>query len=246
MTKNEVRPIFDSRPNPDISRELDPATGVPDIFESSVIKLKQFAGKRVFIVGDGPKGKGFIQGLKSATEPIIALNATVLAGLPVAWWMCFDHRVIHSPWFYQVHDFKGQILYSTRLNNSLWRTMVGAWKPHYQFRYDHPRMRTISGKDFMPDHSATPLINGYLRGGLTVAGCAIQFAYWAGATEITLVGVDMFGTGHVYGDEVEDKKIYGGQWEWAGKLSKLCHLLRDEHGVTVNTLSETKLEIPYV
>jgi hypothetical protein len=222
--------LLDNRPqHPEIPREPMPGLPYPDIFSA----LPEMP-RRVYIVGSGPNGA---EPFKKIPEDAftIALNSAVTFWRPWDWWMCFDHRVPDSDWWCDVKPSKRtKRLYGARLANRVWsdKTMFPRIEPDFLFRY-HPG---ISGASFVPGQPL--LVEGLLRG-LTVCGCALQFAYYCGAEEAVLCGVDMNGQLHVGGHVNIDEK-YLGVWPWAANLSRLCAHLKTQ-GMAVKTISETAL-----
>jgi hypothetical protein len=87
------------------------------------------------------------------------------------------------------------------------------------------------------------LVEGAIHYGISVAGCAIQLAYNFGAREVLLCGVDMSGDGYWDGTE-NVHPHHGAVWPAARTINALVRWLGEEHGVRVETLSETTLEVP--
>ena len=86
-------------------------------------------------------------------------------------------------------------------------------------------------------------LDGVIRYGATVSGCAIQFAYIFGATSILLCGVDL--SGDEYFDEtVNVNANHGDTWPAVQRLQPLLtHLIEDKR-LSIATLSPTRLELP--
>ena len=233
MPKPPHRDLLDDRPNPDTPREPMPGLPYPDIC-AHMPKLPP----RVYIVGSGPNGA---EPFKSIPPDAccIALNSQVLFWRKWAYWFCFDHRAVDSPWWPEIVLKKETVsVFGARLANRVWSDpkVFPILVPQYHFRY-HPG---ISGASFVPGQPL--LIPGILRG-LTVAGCALQFAYYGGAKEAVLCGIDMFGQQHQDGHRNIDK-VYLAEWPWAKNLSKLCAHLTQQ-GMRVTTISKTALtEVP--
>jgi hypothetical protein len=86
-------------------------------------------------------------------------------------------------------------------------------------------------------------VDGAIRYGTTVSGCALQFAYNFGAQRILLCGVDM--SGDDYFDGTSNVHVnHGAVWPAARTINALVQWLREARGVRVETLSETKLDVP--
>ena len=82
-----------------------------------------------------------------------------------------------------------------------------------------------------------------IRYGATVSACAVQFASSFGAREILLCGVDLSGDEYFDGT-VNPNANHGEPWPAAMRLQALLRPLIDERGVSVATLSPTRLELP--
>ena len=91
-------------------------------------------------------------------------------------------------------------------------------------------------------HLESRPIEKEVRGGGSLAGCAIQIAYILGARSIVLCGVDMSG------DQYWDGKFnvhlnHGDEWQFLPRLQSLIGTLTCA-GVSFSTLSPTKLNVP--
>ena len=101
------------------------------------------------------------------------------------------------------------------------------------------------------DVKPTPLL---LRGGATITSMAIHLAYWMGAREIVLCGVDMGDNIYYNYDprmplgskEHEVAEFKAGMYKDFSKyvplMQELCDWLKDD-GIKVSTLSETALNV---
>ncbi|MFA5344556.1 MAG: hypothetical protein WC381_11435 [Kiritimatiellia bacterium] len=234
MTKPPPRNIVDPRPNPDTPRDPLMDLPWPDIFTAL-----PHMPERVYVVGSGPQG---LEPSRSIPENAycLALNSAICLWRKWEWWVCGDHRVMDTDWWcdFTVH-FPTRTLYSARLANRMHtdHTIYPWRRPDYYYRY-HPG---LTGASFKPGQPC--LIPGMLRS-LTVAGSALQFAYYSGAREIVLCGIDMYGKKHFDGHENPDD-CYKAKWPWADNLSKLCRVLEGE-GLKITSISKTALEVPVV
>jgi hypothetical protein len=85
--------------------------------------------------------------------------------------------------------------------------------------------------------------DGAIRYGITVSGCALQLAYNFGARHILLCGVDM--SGDDYWDGSRNVHIHhGAVWPAARTMNALIRWMVESRGVRLETLSETKLDVP--
>jgi hypothetical protein len=86
-------------------------------------------------------------------------------------------------------------------------------------------------------------VDGAIRYGSTVSGCAVQLAYNFGARRILLCGVDM--SGDDYFDGTSNVHVSHGEvWSAVRTIDALVRWLREARGVQVETLSETRLDVP--
>jgi hypothetical protein len=228
MPKPPHRDIIDPRPNPPTPREPLPDLPWPDIC-AHMPKLPE----RVYIVGSGPNGAEAFKRIPES-ECCIALNSMLLFWRRWDFWFAFDHRIVNADFWPKITLTKETTaLFGARLANRIHLDPACSLiKPDFYYRY-HPG---ISGASFVPGQPL--LIPGILRG-LTVAGCALQFAHYGGAKEVVLCGVDCYGQQHVDGHVNIDVK-YLGEWPWARNLSRLCGHLRTL-GMRIGTISKTAL-----
>ena len=84
---------------------------------------------------------------------------------------------------------------------------------------------------------------GILDGG-TVMGAALQLAYHFGAHEVLLCGADMSGDAYWDGS-LSEQLGHGATWSCTGELNTLIRWMTQTHGITVMTLSPTKLDVPF-
>lgn len=87
------------------------------------------------------------------------------------------------------------------------------------------------------------VLRGILDGG-TVTGAALQLALHFGARDVLLCGADMSGDAYWDGTFSEQKN-HGDIWSCTGDLNTLIRWMGRKHGITVTTLSPTKLDVPY-
>lgn len=86
-------------------------------------------------------------------------------------------------------------------------------------------------------------VKNRMLGGLTISGRAIQMAYWLGAKEIVLCGVDLCGNQYFDSTERGAEAQHHTAWDRVVPLmQELCDWLKWQ-GVRIGTLSETALAI---
>lgn len=75
----------------------------------------------------------------------------------------------------------------------------------------------------------------------------LQFAYFAGAKQAILCGIDLEGQNHIDGHVNPDMK-YEKTWPWARNMQKFCGWLRssglNKRVMDVLKMSPSKLQIP--
>jgi hypothetical protein len=232
VTKPPHRDLVDYRPQAEyVPRDPLPGLPFPDICDH----LPDLTG-RVYIVGSGPNGEAHLPRIP-AGACTIALNRMILQPRPWTFWFGFDHRLLDSPWWGDVKvPEETTSLFGARLANRIhMEPDKTTLRPDYYFRYNPG----ISGASFVDGQQL--LMVGILRG-LTVAGCALQFAYYCAASEVILCGVDMFGQQHI-GGETNPDVAYKADWPWAANLTRLCVRLT-KLGMPVYTMSMTALKVP--
>ncbi len=82
-----------------------------------------------------------------------------------------------------------------------------------------------------------------IRYGATVSACAVQFASIFGAREILLCGVNLSGDEYFDGT-INPNANHGETWPAAMRLQSLLRRLIDERGMSIATLSPSRLELP--
>jgi len=93
-------------------------------------------------------------------------------------------------------------------------------------------------------HGLTELQRGVLHGGATIAGCAIQLAYWLGCERATLCGIDQWGDRH-YDGIIGAPKHAAREWTTVKHIEHIIRLVT-AGGMSVDTISKTRLSVPTV
>lgn len=182
-----------------------------------------------YIIGCGPNGAA-VHDLIPKDAPVIVLNAAITLvtslGLTNFDWMVSDNQAVETTWF-RTGCFKFQ----TRLWGS--GQVAERTKVAHEFQ-ENPWMAFKSFWETDKTLDVKPKRGGVLRGGGTVAGCALHRCYWRNEDPI-LVGIDMDGGNAVSGHEYEP-----GHWD---KKIRLLNALCECYIPQTRTLSETKLEV---
>ena len=190
--------------------------------------------ERMYIVAPGQNGKDHYDELPDDCFTIIVNKACELDLPRRDLWMVSDPTVYNYKsrgvvdWFEYGYDtYKHIACFDSG-------TLLEYFK---ETKYTHEWAEEIKN-EFLP-----PTKNR-MRGGITVAGRAVQMAYWLGAKEIVLCGVDLMGM-H-YFDGTERGSVAQHHTAWVRILpmfQKLCEWVQ-EQGVKIYSLSETALDIP--
>ncbi len=194
---------------------------------------------RVQIVGPGPNGKAEWQRLSHDAVTIAVNKAVDIPDIRKDIWLTSEGTACRTLWFgYGVENYLDIACMS---NSDL-----------YRLHPDCPYTHELGGMMVHGDVRPTPLL---LRGGATITSMAVHLAYWLGAREIVLCGVDM-GVNQYYDynpladrgtkeHEVAEYKagMYKDFSKYVPLMQELCDWLKAD-AITVASLSETALEVP--
>jgi hypothetical protein len=190
--------------------------------------------ERIYIVAPGENGAAHYADLPTDCFTIIVNKACELDLPRRDLWMVSDPTVYNYKargvvdWFQHGYDnYKDIACFDSG-------TLLEYFK---DTRYTHEWAGEITSEFLEP-------IKNKMRGGITISGRAVQMAYWLGAKEIILCGVDM--SGMHYFDGTDRGTVAQHHTAWVRVLplfQQLCDWLR-EHGVSVYSMSETALEVP--
>ena len=187
--------------------------------------------RKVCIVAPGPNGRGHHERIPADFQVVAASKAVLIPGLRPAIWI-----MTHSdqPWFAEANRcFQGVRLFSYDAALHAASALEGTPDCYY----------------FVPPHDSflepgrRHLQDGVIRYGGTVSACAIQFASIFGAAEILLCGVDLSGDRYFDGT-VNANANHGDTWPAVKRLQPLLKHLMDDKGLSIATLSPTRLELP--
>lgn len=199
----------------------------------------------VYIVAGGPNGAEKALEIPS-TACVIACNSAICMPRHFDYWIAFDHRLVDAPWWETFVLDETICIFGSRLVNRL-DMDPHCRRIHPDYYFDYLPNIDVPTK-VAPHRKQTPademLMHGTLRGGLNVAGVALQFAYWGCAKKVILCGVDQYGTGHWDGETNPDPyELCGEVWPWAKPLGELCKQLAKD-GCLVSSLTTTAIPIP--
>ena len=178
---------------------------------------------RVVILGTGPNGLPYHSQLDGF---IIGVNAAIEIR-PLDIWIIGDPRVLEYSYVREPkHDARIKVF-------------------NHKVIADAP--------DLIPDYMFKPVLilgreltRGACYSGVTNAGIAMQLAWQAGARELILCGLDLFGDKHFDGSDNPHVRAAYGTGEW-GQLRKMNILVRQlqAEGVNVKSVSPTAIEGVY-
>jgi hypothetical protein len=188
-------------------------------------------GRKVCIVAPGRNGRGHYQRIPAGFQIVAVSKAVLIPDLrPTIWVMTHSDQ----PWFEVANrSFHGIRLFSYDAALHAADILQGTADCYF---FVPPR------DSFLEPHVRLPLDN-LIRYGATVSACAIQFAYIFGAAEILLCGVDFSGDEYFDGT-VNVNEHHGETWPAALRLQPLLRHLVDGLGLSIATLSPSKLDLP--
>jgi hypothetical protein len=195
-----------------------------DFFRS---ELKCAMPDTIYIVGTGPNGVPHFSRVPKGAF-VIALNKAILIReLRPSLWMAFAPELPSKNWWYEALQTDTLRLFG--------RKLPLLYHCDYTF-YADPSLHVT--RSIYPAHQ---LFEGVLRGGATIAGCAIQAAYFARCRRVILVGVDMYGRTYFDGSESAESGK-DSVWVERDNLNTLIRLVRAS-GMECFSLSETELDV---
>jgi uncharacterized Rossmann fold enzyme len=214
--------------NPDTGKHVVPET---DIFNH----LDDFdLTDRMYIVAPGKNGAEHYHELDPSCFTIIVNKAIQLPLARRDLWMIADPTVYNLkrgvvPWFAE----------GMARHTDIACFDSHAHLPEYfkAVKYTHEWAEEINTQFIEPTKNR-------MHGGITISGRAVQMAYWLGAKEIVLCGVDL--EGHRYFDDTERGTEAQHHTAWVRVLplmQQLCEWIQ-AHGVAVYSMSRTALDIP--
>lgn len=188
---------------------------------------------RIQIVAPGANGRDYYDQLDPECFTIIVNKACEIPGIRRDLWMVADP----TPYYALVRGHTNW--FSEGLKTC---EHIGCFNSQTMLEYFDKVKYTHEWAGEIFDTFIEPMKN-YIRGGLTITGMALQLAYWLGAKEIVLCGVDL--SGNKYFDETDRGVDAQHHTAW-GRVLPLFQELVDwvqAHGVKVYSLSETALNV---
>lgn len=192
--------------------------------------------RRVCIVAPGPNGKEYYSKIPNDCSVITVSKAVLipeLRGRIDIWMMCHGDQ----DWFKEAKvTFNGMYVFSYDGLVQAQALLTGKTDCYY---FKPP-------EEYLEENILWS-VEGCIRYGGTVSGCALQFAYNFGAKEILLCGIDM--SGEQYWDNTltihpRQRYHHGEIWTAARNMNPLIKWMIEEKGIKIFTLSPTKLNVP--
>jgi hypothetical protein len=199
----------------------------------------------IYVLGTGPKGLPHYHRIPKDAV-VIGVNKAIqiweASDIPMAVWLCADGTLPEQKWF------TSRVLCMIRSNHELadrqrptvcFSTGVLVDKyPNVPYYFNH-------GKTLREPPKYKP-VEGVLRAGGNIGMQAVQLAYWKGAKRIVLCGFDMEGGTYFDGSHNINPRLSPDGSSLHLRLAQcLCTILA-MHGVKVESISPTKLDIPTV
>lgn len=210
-----------------------------DIFESDFS-----LPPRVCVLAPGPWGVPHYAEIPDDCA-VIALNkAVMIPGVRIDVWLM---NLFDQAWFEEANDtFDGVRVFwreektSVDYDPAVEARLLAIDNPVcYYFRVVRPGLHLLR-KFAIPLEDLTR--RGILDGG-TVTGAAIQLAYHFGSREVLLCGADMCGDEYFDGS-FSEQLGHGDVWSCTGDLNRLIRWLGETQGMTITSLSPTRLDVP--
>jgi hypothetical protein len=230
--------------------------------------------KTIYILGTGPHGVEYYDAIPT-TATVIGVNKAIMLhggedklqsqyitermkeakagseyfkGVPMWLWLCSDVTLPEEEWFrYYSHlivkcDF--DVLDPYNPTAVFGKSPDGERSLHkkypqvpYTFKHGLHLKKTPAYKPLWPG----------LRGGASIGAQAVQLAYWFGAENIILCGIDMMGDKYMDGSENKVKHMFeDGTSRHLPLFNGLCKWINTQPGRSVKSLSKTALDIERV
>ncbi len=198
---------------------------LPDVFGAGL----RFP-ETVCILAPGPNGRGCYGRIPPHAYVIAVAKAALIPGVRADLWM-MTHG--DQPWYPEAdRAFHGTRVYSREAALDARPSPLG-----------RPRCYSFEMHQDPLEPDALRPVDGLVRLGGTISGCAVQLAYNLGAREILFCGVDMAGNSYWDGS-TNVQPTHGETWQAAANLSFLIRWMREVKGLRFATLAATRLDVP--
>ncbi len=184
---------------------------------------------KVCILAPGPNGKRHYSRIPAGFCVIAVSRAVLIPEVRAKVWM-MNHA--DQPWYAEAEaSFSGVCIFGDGAMEA--RPLLTGKQACYYF--------TPAEEPLDPDQLRP--IDGVIRLGGSIVGCALQLAYNLGAAEILLCGADFSGDEYYNGD-LNPQPTHGETWPAVQRINPLIRWLMEEKSIKVSTLSPTRLAVP--
>jgi hypothetical protein len=199
---------------------------IPEIFESGW-RLPE----KVCIVAPGSNGRGLYQEIPPDYYTIAVSKAALIPEIRASVWIMLHAQ---QDWYPEASaSFTGIRIYGDAAARVAESELLALGCECYCF--------------YPPPDALSPEVrpvDGFIRIGGSVSGCALQIAYNFGASDILLCGVDMSGDGYFDGT-MNVQPTHGDTWGVVKNLNPLIRWMMEKRGLRIHTLSPTRLDVPF-
>ena len=192
--------------------------------------------EKVCIVAPGPNGRGSYGRIPRDYLVLAVSKAVLIPEVHASVWL-MNH--IHQGWYPEAsRHFRGIRIYGH----------TAAQEAELEMRQRAELGEKIECYSFTPPSEQLAVntvlsVDGFIRVGASVSGCAIQLAYNFGAKDLLLCGVDM--SGDQYFDGTANVQVsHGDTWPAVLRLNPLIRWMVLERGLQIRTLTPTRLDAP--
>lgn len=185
--------------------------------------------ERVCILAPGPNGAGHYSEIPAGFSVMAVAKAVLIPEVEADIWV-MNHA--HQEWFEEADAaFHGTCIFGDEAMMTR-PHLAGKSACYYFTTLEEPL-----------DPNVMRAIDGVVRVGGSIVGCALQLAYNFGSAEILLCGADMSGDGYWDGT-TNVQNSHGAVWPAAQRLNLLLRWLIEEKRMRISTLSQTMLDVP--
>ena len=184
----------------------------------------------IYVVAPGPNGMGHYDRIHSADFTIVVNKAIELLVKPDLW-MCSEPLAGETSWFKDNIEVNKAIA-------CFWGRYLAKGYPDIAYTWEHE-------EPLLTEENPYP-IPRTLRRRATIAGQAVQLAYWLKAKRIILCGFDASGNRYYDGTPAGEGNSFTmreGDWDWVTRyMNPMIKWMKDK-GTEVVSLSKTAIEV---
>jgi len=206
------------------------------------------------IVGSAASAKGLFWRVPKDSYKVALNIAVMIPDLEFDAWLCVDHLIPLKPWFPDAcKRFKGQKIFRWQAPSEMAKKIeelkAEGKEIHYSIKINagvFPVSDEILQMFCLQSlrNKSIECVKGEFRNGGTVAGFALQLAWYLGVKKIFLIGVEMKGNAYAVDGDSNPHHFENEVWEERVFLQNLINTMKAD-GVEICTLSPTTLDIEY-